>query len=355
MKLKIIGKKIKEIGLPPGTLVASGDGRTESVRITVIDYDEKNVQEKSIVNVEECFPFREKQSVTWINVDGVHDTGLIERIGSTYGIHSLSLEDIVNTSQRPKCEDYDTYLFIVLKMLTYDEAEKCTHIEQVSLLLGTNFVISFQEKEGDVFNAVRERIRNAKGRIRKMKADYLAYSLIDAIVDHYFLVLEKIGERVEVLEEALISDPKSETQHAIHTLKRETLLLRKSIWPLREVISILLRGESSLIHKSTGVYMRDVYDHTIQIIDTIETLRDMASGMLDLYLSNLSNKMNEVMKVLTIIATIFIPITFVAGVYGMNFEHMPELTWPWGYAGVWGIFISVVLVMIVYFKQKKWL
>ena len=355
MKIHIFKKVAKTVGLPPGSIIPSEEGRVEKVKITIIDYDEKGFQEKEAQNLEECFPFKDKPTVTWINVDGVHDAQLIDKIGTCYGIHPLTLEDIVYVAQRPKLEDYDEYIFIVLKMLTYNDKEKTTQIEQVSVLLGNNFVISFQEREGDVFNFIRERIRNAKGRIRKMKADYLAYSLIDAIVDHYFLVLEKIGERVEALEEELLSDPKPETQHTIHNLKRETIFLRKSVWPLREVINNLVRGESKLINKSTEIYLRDVYDHTIQIIDTIETLRDMASGMLDLYLSSLSNRMNEVMKVLTIIATIFIPITFIAGIYGMNFEYMPELKWPWGYAGVWGVFVLVILLMVIYFKRKRWL
>ncbi len=355
MKLQLFKKVAKTVGLPPGSIIPSEEAREGKIKISIIDYDEKNFQEKEVQNVEECFPFKDRPTVTWINVDGVYDANIIDKIGTRYGIHPLTLEDIVAIVQRPKMEEYDNYLFVVLKMITYNDKEKAIETEQVSVLLGENFVISFQEREGDVFNFIRDRIRNSKGRIRKMKADFLAYSLIDAIVDHYFLVLEKIGEQVERLEEDLISEPKQETQHAIHNLKRETLFLRKSVWPLREVINNLLRGESSLIHKSTGIYLRDLYDHTIQIIDTIETLRDMASGMLDLYLSTLSNKMNEVMKVLTIIATIFIPITFIAGIYGMNFENMPELKLSWGYMGVWVIFIIIVIFMLGYFKRKKWL
>jgi len=355
VKLQLFKKVAKTVGLPPGSIIPSEEAREGKIKISIIDYDEKNFQEKEVQNVEECFPFKDRPTVTWINVDGVYDANIIDKIGTRYGIHPLTLEDIVAIVQRPKMEEYDNYLFVVLKMITYNDKEKAIETEQVSVLLGENFVISFQEREGDVFNFIRDRIRNSKGRIRKMKADFLAYSLIDAIVDHYFLVLEKIGEQVERLEEDLISEPKQETQHAIHNLKRETLFLRKSVWPLREVINNLLRGESSLIHKSTGIYLRDLYDHTIQIIDTIETLRDMASGMLDLYLSTLSNKMNEVMKVLTIIATIFIPITFIAGIYGMNFENMPELKLSWGYMGVWVIFIIIVIFMLGYFKRKKWL
>ncbi len=226
--------------------------------------------------------------------------------------------------------------------------------EQISLILGSNFIISFQEREGDVFNHVRERIKKGKGRIRRMGADYLAYALLDAIVDSYFAILEKFGETIEMMQEELVTNPAPETLQKIHTLKREMIFLRKSVWPLREVVNSLTRGEASLIHESTGIYLRDVYDHTIQVIDTIETFRDMVSGMLDIYLSSVSNKMNEVMKVLTIIATIFIPLTFVAGIYGMNFKSMPELEWRWGYLMVWVVMIIVFSVMVIYFKRKKW-
>jgi len=322
--VKPIKRKSKGINLVPKPLVHPGK-KPDGVKITVIDYDQAQFKEKEVKRAEECFPFKDKPTVTWINVDGIHDISLIEQIGKHFDMHSLVIEDIVNTAQRPKYEDFGHYILVVLKMLYYDDDECQTNSEQVSLMIGTNFVISFQEKEGDVFNAIRDRIRNAKGRIRKMGADYLAYALIDAIVDHYFIILEKFGEKIEGLEEGLVTNPTPETLQATHELKREMIFLRKSVWPLREVISGLQRAGSSLIQKSTGIFLRDVYDHTIQVIDTVETFRDMVSGMLDIYLSSISNKMNEVMKVLTIIATIFIPLTFIAGVYGMNFRHMPEL------------------------------
>ncbi|MBI5640616.1 MAG: magnesium/cobalt transporter CorA, partial [Nitrospirae bacterium] len=256
----------------------------------------------------------------------------------------------------PKMEDYSDYLYIVLKMLYYDDKVKRIITEQISLICGPNFVISFQEGlEGDVFSAVRDRIRNNKGRIRKMGADYLVYSLLDAVVDNYFMILEKLGEDIEDLEEKLITKPTSETLHEIHYLKREMIFLRKAVWPLREVISGLERGESALIHESTRVYLRDVYDHTIQVIDTIETFRDMVSGMLDIYLSSISNRLNAVMKVLTIIATIFMPLTFIAGVYGMNFRHMPELDWQYGYPLIWLVMITIGISMLIFFRKKDWL
>jgi magnesium transporter len=354
-KNKRVRRHVKKAGLPPGTLVHVGERKLESARITLIDYDESLFQEKQVARVEECFQFKTTPTVTWINIDGLHDVKIIEEIGTHYDLHPLTLEDILHTGQRPKFEDLDSYLFVVLMMLRFDEGSQTVLSEQVSLVLGSNFVISFQENIGDVFDQIRDRIRNAKGRIRKMGADYLMYALLDAVVDNYFGILEKLGEKIESLEEELVGDPSERTLQQIHNLKREMVFLRKSVWPLRELISGLERSESALIEESTGVYLRDVYDHTIQVIDTVESFRDMVSGMLDIYLSSISNRMNSVMKVLTIIATIFIPLTFVAGIYGMNFEHMPELKWRWGYAAVWLVMLAVAGVMILYFIRKKWL
>ncbi len=358
---KFIKKRSHKIGLPPGTLVHVGTKKIEKIRITVIDYDSDTFEEKELKTIEECFPCRDTQTVTWINIDGVHHMEVIEKIGKHFNLHPLVLEDIVNTGQRPKMEDFEDYLFVVLKMLYRNENEVETQAEQVSLIVGPQFVITFQEKVGDVFNPVRERIRSGKGRIRKMGSDYLAYALIDSIVDNYFTILEKLGEEIEEMEKELVGDPKPQILQSVNRLKAELLFLRKLIWPLREVISGLQRGESSLIKETTGIYLRDVYDHTIQVIDTIETFRDLASGMFDTYLSSVSNKMNEVMKVLTIIATIFIPLTFVAGIYGMNFNpevslfNMPELNWKYGYVMSIGVMVLVALVMVFYFKRKKWL
>jgi magnesium transporter len=352
---KGIRKRSTKAGLPPGTLVHVGEKRAEAVRITLIDYDEQSFQEKEVSTVEECFPFKATPTVTWINIDGLHQVDIIEKLGKQFELHPLILEDVLHTEQRPKYEDFDKYIFIVLRMLRYNEQIQAVESEQVSLILGTNFVISFQERVGDVFDHIRERIRNAKGRIRKMGPDYLCYTLMDAIVDNYFAVLEIFGERIESMEEELVTNPIERTLQQIHTIKREMLFLRKSVWPLREVISVLQRSESSLISESTGIYLRDVYDHTIQVIDTVESYRDMVSGMLDIYLSSISNKMNAVMKVLTIIATIFIPLTFVAGIYGMNFQNMPELKWRWGYGAVWLVMIIVAGIMMVFFRKKKWL
>ncbi len=348
-------RRSKKAGLPPGTPVYVGERKDEKVRISVLDYDEEHFEEKELDQVEECFTCKDTSTVTWINIDGIHKVDIIEKIGKNFDLHPLIQEDIVNTEQRPKIEDFGNYIYIVLKMVYHDENNGETKIEQVSLILGENFVISFQEKEGDIFNHVRERLRNGKGRIRKMKADYLAYSLLDAVVDNYFFILEKTGEQIEELEDKVVSQPKPETLQEIHKLKRGMIFLRRSVWPLREVINTLERGESSLIQKTTRIYLRDVYDHTIQVIDSVETFRDMLSGMHDTYLSSISNRMNEIMKVLTIIATIFIPLTFVAGIYGMNFKFMPELDWRWGYFVVWLIMVAVAVLMIFYFKRKKWL
>jgi magnesium transporter len=332
-----------------------GEQRHERVKLSVIKYDETNFQEKAVDNVAEALAFRNKSSVTWLNIDGVHQPEIIEQVGKSFGVHPLVAEDIASTGQRPKMEDFDDYIFVVFRMLRFDKKENETKTEQISILLGPDFVISFQEREGDVFDHIRERLRSNKGRIRKMGADYLAYALIDAVVDNYFMILEKMGETIEEIEDKLVTNPTSETLQTLHDLKREMIFLRKSVWPLREVINRLERSESPLINKSTFVYLRDVYDHTIQVMDAVETYRDMLSGMLDIYLSSVSNRMNEVMKVLTVIATIFIPLTFVAGIYGMNFRYMPELEQAWSYPAVLILMLVVALLMVVYFRKKKWI
>jgi magnesium transporter len=345
----------RKSGLPPGTIIPVGAERMEKARITLFDFDEARFEEKVIERVEDLLPFKDKPTVTWVNVDGLEQVDALERIGKDFGLHPLVLEDIVHAGQRPKMEDFGDYIFIVLKMLRLDEGGDEVKAEQVSLVLGPNFVISFQEFPGDVFEPIRERIRQAKGRVRKMGSDYLAYTLLDAIVDNYFIILERFGERIEGLEDELVGNPTPETLQTIHILKREMIFLRRSVWPLRELVSGLQRAESPLIANTTGIYLRDVYDHTIQVMDTVESFRDMVSGMLDTYLSSLSNRMNEVMKVLTIIATIFIPITFIAGVYGMNFQFMPELGFHYAYFVALGVMAGVGVVMIVYFRRKGWL
>ena len=353
---KLIKHRSKKPGLPPGTLVHIGEKKLEKVKITLFDYDEACFEEKEIKNVDECFPFKDKPTVTWINVEGLHQIDILEKLGNFFGVHPLAQEDILNTEQRPKSEDFTNNIYIVFKMLSYDNNKNEIIPEQISLILGSNFVISFQEGiEGDVFNLIRERIRGNKGRIRKSGADYLAYRLLDAVVDNYFIILEKLGNNIEILEEELIRDVNQKTLHEIHSLKKEMIFLRKSVWPLREVVNNLQKEESHLIKDSTKIFLRDVYDHTIQVMDTIESFRDMLAGMLEIYLTNITNRTNTVMKVLTIIATIFMPPTFIVGIYGMNFKYMPELDWKWGYPIVMLLMLFIALSMLLYFKRKKWI
>ncbi|MDV2990343.1 MAG: magnesium/cobalt transporter CorA [Dehalogenimonas sp.] len=341
-------------GMPPGTVIHVGRRRTEKTRLNLIDYSTAEFQEKPLDDINETFALREG-TITWINVDGLQDPAIIQRIGQRFGLHPLIQEDIVNTQQRPKLEDHEEYLFIVLKMLYRDEIEGETVAEQVSLILGRNYVISFQEGAGDAFGLVRERLRKNKGMLRRQTADSLAYALIDAIVDNYFVVLEDFGEITENLEENLLESPAEGTLSIIKNLKRELLFMRRGIWPLREVISGLRNSDSSLIHDATRIYFQDVYDHTVQAMDSIENAREMLSDLLDIYLSSVSNRMNAVMKVLTIIATIFIPLTFIAGVYGMNFENMPELGWEYGYFLILGFMSAVAIALLIFFRRKKWL
>jgi magnesium transporter len=344
----------RKFSLPPGTMVHIGEKTTEAPKITVMEYDEAGCREKEAPTIEAALPLKGKPAETWINVSGLNHLEVIENVGRQFNLHPLVLEDIVNTEQRPKMEDFGDYLFIVLKLVSYDDKTGELKMDQISLILLENAVISFTENGQEFFNPVRERIRNGKGRIRKMGADYLTYVLIDTVVDHYFLVLENLGERIEFLEEELIKTPASETLQMIHQLKRDMIFVRKSIWPIREVVNGLERSGTDLIEDPVLFYLRDVYDHAVQIIDTIETLRDMLSGMLDIYLSSISNRINEVMKVLTIIATIFIPLTFIAGVYGMNFKHMPELEWRYGYFVVVSGMVAIGITMLLAFKRKKW-
>lgn len=345
---------IDTTGLPPGTVVYSGEEQTAKVKITLLEYNEKEFIEKEFVDFDECLLHVKPEMIKWINVDGIHDTALIQKIGEKFNIHTLTLEDIANTDQRPKFEEYENYMVSIMKMLSHDSE---THAEQLSILLfDNNTVLSFQEVHGgDAFDIIRTRIRSGKGRVRKMGADYLAYCLIDAVVDLYFVILEKIGDRIEVLEEELVQDPSKETMKMLHGMKREMIFLRKAVWPMRELINNFDRSESKLIKKPTRLFLRDLYDHTIRVIDTVETYRDLLSGMMDVYLSSVSNRMNEVMKVLTIITTIFIPLSFIAGIYGMNFDNLPELHWKYSYFVLWGIMISVALGMVFYFKKRRWL
>lgn len=351
---RIIPKSGKPSALP-GTVKYVGKEREESVKLHIMDYNETDFTEKDIGSIPECLPLKEKQTVTWLNVTGVHDEHVIHDIGEIFSIHPLVLEDIANTTQRPKVEEHDDYLFAVIKMGYFSTLKNEIVLEQVSLLVGKDFVISLQEKEGDILEAVRERIRFSRGKIRKMGSDYLMYSIIDTVVDHYFSVLEFVGEQIEELETELMQSASQSLLNRIYTLKQELVYLRRSIWPMRDVVSALQHTDHELVKQDTFLYLRDVYEHTVEVAETIETFRDMSSGMLDLYLSTVSNKMNEVMKLLTVFAAIFIPLTFIAGVYGMNFKFMPELTWKFAYPVWWLTVVILTLGMLWYFKRKKWL
>lgn len=351
----VMKKRTGKIGAPPGTLVHVGEKQQGAPCLSVMRYSPELFEEYEATSVAQVRAASDQAGVTWINLVGLHHVGLIEELGTAFSIHPLVLEDILNTDHRPKCEPHDDFLFLVVKMLTYDAGQREIVSEQISLILGRGYVLSFQEKPGDLFEELRNRIRVDKGRVRRMGADYLAYRLLDTIVDHYFVILEQLGDHVETLEAALIDHPMRSLLHRIHHTKREIVLLRRSVWPLREAIGSLLREESGLMTPAVHPYLRDLYDHTIQIIDTIETFRDLITGMLDLYLSSVSNRMNEIMKVLTIMSTIFIPLTFLVGVYGMNFDYLPELHWHWAYFLLWGVMLAIAGGMFVFFRRKRWL
>ena len=340
-------------GAPPGTIVYSGKESTEKVKITLIEYNEKDFIEKDFYSIEDCLKSVNPDMIKWINVDGIHKVELIEAIGKRFDIHPLTLEDIVNTNQRSKFEDYNSYVVSIMKMIYYDTEIRS---EQLSVVLMEGVVISFQEIHGgDAFDMIRNRLRQGKGRVRKMGADYLAYALLDAVVDCYFNILEKFGDKIELLEEELMEEPTKQTLKQLHHMKREMIFLRKAVWPMRELINNIERSETGLIRPSTDVYLRDLHDHSVRVIDTVETFRDLLSGMMDIYLSSVSNRMNEVMKVLTIITTLFVPVTFIVGLYGMNFEFMPELHSHWGYPITLIVIFMTIISLLVYFRTKKWM
>jgi len=345
--------KFHNIGAPPGTLFYTGDQTTSRIKITSIEFNETEFIEEECYDLSEVISHVKPNMIKWINVEGVHKTALIEKIGKIYNLHPLTLEDIVHIDQRPKFEDYDNYVLTIMKMIAYNDE---VHSEQLSLILLENTVISFQEPTGgDAFDIIRNRLRQSKGRVRKLGADYLFYALMDAVVDCYFNAIERIGDKLEVIEEEIIADPKRESLIDLYNLKREVIYLRKQVWPLRDLVNNLIRTENSLVSANTQIFFRDLQDHSTRIIDTVETYRDLLSGIMDIHISTNANKMNEVMKVLTIMSTIFIPVTFIAGVYGMNFENMPEIKTKYGYYIVCGIMLAIILGLIYYFKRKKWM
>ena len=349
-------KRSHKAGLAPGTLVHIGRQKAGTTKIDVVEYDSSHLEKHEYTSLDQCLARKASPTVTWINVDSISQVEVLQQFGSCYGIHPLVLEDILATDQRPKAEDYGEYLYVVLKMIRIHETSSEVSSEQVSFVLGENYLISFQEGlEGDVFEPVRARLNNEKTRLRAAGPDLLLHALLDVIVDNYFLVLEKLADRIEDIEGELIDKPTTATVHDIYRMKREMLFLHKAVWPLREVVSSLQRRDSQLITDATLIYMRDLYDHTVQVLDTLETLRDMLSGMLDIYLSSVSNRLNEVMKVLTIIATIFMPLSFIVGWYGMNFKDMPELGWHYGYPAVLLVMGLIACGMLVFFRRKGWL
>jgi len=348
------GNRSIKTGLPPGTLVHVGNRKTENATITVLEYDENEVRKIKVDDPRDLAYYRDSAKNSWVNIDGLHDAKLLDAVGTVFGLHPLVLEDMLNTEERPKIEDYGNYTFIAVKQLFIDENTGVLDTDHQNFILGKGFVISAGESRTRVFDPIRERLESGV-RLRKMGTDYLAYTLLDAIVDNYFDVLEQQGEMIEKVEEILISNPVRSTLNKILDAKNDMLYIHKNIWPLREVANLLERGESPLIGHETRVYLRDLYDHVMQALDTTEIYRDILSGLLDVYLSSVSNRMNEIMKVLTIISTIFIPLTFLAGIYGMNFNYMPELGWRWGYFGLLGIMAVLSLLMLLFFKRKKWL
>lgn len=348
-------RRTKRLGLPPGSLIQMEDAELSRASIQIFDYDEHDFIERPNATVDDCVPPGTTRHVRWINIDGLNQPDMLQAIGDRFGLHPLLLEDILNTDQRPKFEDYGTYAFIVARMVRFNADETVIISEQISMVIGPGWVITFQETHGDVFDPVRERIRKLKGRVRARKADYLVNVLLDAIVDHYFVVLEKLSDELEDLEDEILDKPTQETLHEVYRLRREVIYLRRIVWPLREMLTSLTKGTCSHFTDETFLFLRDVQDHSIRVLESLDTFRDMLSSMLELYLSGKSNQMNEVMKVLTIIATIFIPLTFIVGVYGMNFEWMPELGWKWGYPLTWLVMLTTVGGLLWYFKKRDWL
>lgn len=345
-------KRSHKAGLPPGSLVHIGEQKIATTRISVVNFDGQRVEEKDLKDVDECLAYKDRSGATWINIDGLHEPDVLEKIGEVFGLHPLMLEDIANTEQRPKLEDYGEYLYVVIRMLSRPSDKILA--EQLSLVIGKNVLISFQERHGTEFNPIRERLRNGKGRVRRMGVDYLAYQLLDAVIDNYFIVLEQLGDEVEKLEEQVIASPRPEGLRNLHSLKKDMIYLRRSTWPLRDVIAAMQRGDSSLIGEAMRIYLRDIYDHVVAVADAIEAMRDLLNGMLEIHMSNMNIRLNEVMKVLTIVTTLFIPASFIAGVYGMNFKYMPELDWPWAYPVVLVSMVVLAGAMYAYFKHKKW-
>lgn len=348
-------KKEASIGKAPGSLIFIGTQKIDSSRIRVIDYDPANLQEIELQSIKDGVPFKDTQTVTWINVDGVHDTEVIKNIGENFGLHPLVMEDIVNTGHRPKMEEYDDYLFFVIKMLRFDREKEMVIGEQLSMVLGKTFLLTFQEQSGDVFDPVRERIRKGRSRIRGTGIDYLAYALLDTIIDNYIQIIERMGEQIEDIEEEILDNPSQELLQRINLYKREMNYIRKSVRPAREFILQLNNLDTDLIYEKTFPFLKDLLDHATQAVEVIDTYREMLTDHLTIYHTGVANKLNEIMKVLTIFSAVFIPLTFIAGIYGTNFEYLPELHFHYAYFIFWAVLIIVALVMLKFFKRRGWL
>ncbi|MCF7807800.1 MAG: magnesium/cobalt transporter CorA [Candidatus Marinimicrobia bacterium] len=348
-------KTDKRVGLGPGSFVFVGSQKEEEPRIRLIDYELEQLTEKEITDSASLKVLISTKTVSWINIDGIHDIDLMKNIASSFEFHPLLVDDILNTGQRPKIVLYDDMIFIVMKMLAYDESSHRIQAEQVSMVFGKNFILTFQEQRGDVFEPVRNRIRRQKGRIRVSGVDYLAYALMDVIVDNYNYIIERMGEMIEELEVSILSDPTPDIMEEINDYKREMIYLRKSIRPIREAVQNMIKSDNDLLHSENIPFYRDLEDHVTHALETVDNYRDMLSDQLNIYNSVVSNRMNDIMKVLTIFAAIFIPLTFIAGVYGTNFEYLPELQYRYSYFVFWGVLLVVGGIMLGYFRRKKWL
>ena len=351
-----IVKKSHKTGLPPGALIHVGALKSNTSIVTVCGYDNDLFWEEKTDDLKKCLTLlKQKAPVLWVHIDGLANIKLLKGIGDHFNLHHLTLEDILNADQRPRQEPYDNYTYMVLKSVSYNEKEQGLEFAQVSLIIGPNFVVSISDCKTSFFEPLRKRIAAGKGNIRMHGSDYLAYSIIDIVVDSYYSVLEMVGEKLDSLEESLLSSVNEKTLHSVHFYKREMVRMRQAVWPLREALNGLIQSDSVFIHVDTNLHLRDVYSHAVQIIDTIEIYREMLSAMIEIYLSIINNKLNEVMKILTIFAAIFIPLTLISGIYGMNFLYMPELSWRYGYLFALSLMAAVAFVLLCYFKRKNWL
>ncbi|MFO1318981.1 MAG: magnesium/cobalt transporter CorA [Burkholderiales bacterium] len=353
--VRMMKRRSGKSGLPPGSLVYVGERKSHGTRISVIDYDDRSVSERELADVGECLPFKDSHTVTWINVDEIGDPGLVEQFGRVLAFHPLMLEDILNTDQRAKVEDHGDYIYVVLKMLDWDDERHEIVSEQLSLVLGQHYVITLQERAGDFFDPLRKRIRDGVGRHRRQGADYLAYSLLDVIIDQYFLVLDRLGDRIEAADTGIMSRNSADTLRQIHQLKRDMLFVRKAVWPVKEVVASLRHLDTPLIARQTAPYLRDIQDHIVQVVEGIDTYQNLLSDILATYLSTIGNRTNAVMKVLAVFSAVFMPLTFITGIFGMNFHHMPPLEWSWGFTGTLMAMLAIGVILAIFFIRKRWI